>query len=294
MSKRLLLSCKDLDIMRITKIATLASSVIGASALLLSATPAAADVLTFATFSSITPIKNIRFVNSGTATSRTTDAQIYTTSTAGATSVGATQVHFSFLQTGLSSFITNVVADYTLNATVERGDTALSVSGYVIQPIVTGTMSFKSTSAITLMSPYFAPTTFQAGANLLTVTFSTGLAGTRNSSSSTLSGSTGGGALVEFTSDFLNFDDVDDADLSTTFSAMTSPLQILNPGNRSLTSFRATAGGQFSSDPAPMVLGIVPEPASWVMMVVGFGMLGIAVRRHPQVARIPLLIAAPL
>jgi hypothetical protein len=229
-----------------------------------------------------------RFVNSGTSPSRIEDAQIYTTSTATADSAGATKVYFSFLQTGLSTFINNVVADYTLTAAVAKGDTASVAVGYVIQPIVTGTMTFKSTTPITLESPYFAPTTFAAGANLLTVTFNTGMIGSRNGSTSTLSGSTEGGSVVEFTSDFLDFDDVTNADLSATFSAMSTLLQVNSTGNRSVSSFRATAGGQFSSDPAPMVVGIVPEPVSWVMMVAGFAMLGIAVRRQSR--NVPLTL----
>ncbi|RYF01279.1 MAG: hypothetical protein EOO77_33205, partial [Oxalobacteraceae bacterium] len=215
-----LFSCKDIAIMRLVAFAKLVPTLVSAAALSLSATPAAADVLTFATFTSVSPIKNIRFVNSGTSTSRDDDAQIYTTSTATANSAGAAKVYFSFLQTGLNSFINNVVADYTLTASVAKGDRATTFGGYVIQPIVSGTMTFTSTTAITLTSPYFAPTTFAAGANLLTVTFSTGLAGNRNGTTSTLSGSTGGDAIVAFTSDFLNFDDVTNADLSTTFSAM--------------------------------------------------------------------------
>jgi hypothetical protein len=149
-------------------------------------------------------------------------------------------------------------------------------------------MTFKSTTPITLESPYFAPTTFAAGANLLTVTFNTGMIGSRNGSTSTLSGSTEGGSVVEFTSDFLDFDDVTNADLSATFSAMSTLLQVNSTGNRSVSSFRATAGGQFSSDPAPMVVGIVPEPVSWVMMVAGFAMLGIAVRRQSR--NVPLTL----
>ena len=275
------------------RLVTLANLVpfLGAAALFLSAPPATADVLTFATFTSVSPIKNIRFVNSGTSPSRVDDAQIYTTSTATADSAGATKVYFSFLQTGLSSFVNNVVADYTLTASVAKGDTASSFAGYVIQPIVSGTMSFKSTSAIFLTGPDFTTTTIPAGANLLTVKFVTGILGNKNGTNSTLSGSTASDAFVEFTSDFLNFDDVTNADISTTFSAMSNQLQIASAaasGNNSVSSFRATAGGQFSSDPAPIVMGLVPEPVSWVMMITGFTMLGIAIRNRARTVPLAL------
>jgi hypothetical protein len=286
MSLRYLFSRKDLNIMRLVSFAKLAPALICTAALLLSATPAVADVETFATFTSITPIKNIRFVNSGTSASRTTNAQVYTTSSATANAPGTAKVYFSFLQDGLSSFINNVVADYTLTATVARGQSAGEFGSVLIQPLISGTMTFRSTSVITLTSPYFHTTTYQAGANLLTVEFGTSMTGNRNGSTTTLSGSTAAGNAIAFSSDFLDFSNVSNADLSTTFSALSNLLQInASTANSSLSTFRATAGGQFSSDPAPLVLDVLPEPLSWVMMVTGFAMLGTAIRHQQRRAR---------
>lgn len=264
----------------------MAPALFGTVAFLLSATPAAADIETFATFSSITPIKNIRFVNSGTSAGRTTDAQVYTTSSATANTPGTAKVYFSFLQTGLSTFINNVIADYTLTASVAKGDFAGTLGNQLVQPLVSGTMTFRSTSVITLGNPYFQTTTYNAGANLLTVNFGVAMSGSKNGSTATLSGSTDSDEYVEFTSDFLDFSNVSNADLSATFNALSNKLQVVaSPGNKSISTFRATAGGQFSSDPAPVVLNVLPEPLSWVMMLTGFAMLGTAVRQQQRRAR---------
>ncbi|WP_277970640.1 PEPxxWA-CTERM sorting domain-containing protein [Sphingomonas echinoides] len=254
------------------------------AALAVGATQASADVQTFATFSSISPTKNIRLVNSGTGASRTSDFDIYTTSTATSTSVGATQVNFSFLQKGLSAVISNAVANFTLSAAATANEQAIAAGSTLVQPTISGFMTFTSTQAITLTSPFFATKTFAAGANLLTVTFDGAMSGTKNGSNVNMGGSTEGGNNIVFTSDFLDFSNVNNSDLTTSFSALTAGLGI--DTNKSLKSFRATAGGQFSSDPAPLVLNVVPEPVTWVMMVTGFAMLGLAIRRQPRAARL--------
>jgi hypothetical protein len=258
----------------------LASTLIAVTALLFTATSAFADVATFATFSSVSSIRNIRLVNSGTGPDRNSDLQLYTTSTATASTPGSTRVYFSFLQDGLSTFVTNVVADFTLDATVAPNTPALVAGNVLVQQTVSGTMKFISTTPITLGAPYFGSTTIAAGANLLTVTFDSTISGGKNGSTSSLSGSTNGGNVVSFTSDFLDFSTIDNADLAASFSALSNTLKI--DTNESLSSFRATAGGQFSSDPAPTVIGYVPESASWIMMIIGFAMVGVPLRRRPQ------------
>jgi hypothetical protein len=48
---------------------------------------------------------------------------------------------------------------------------------------------------------------------------------------------------------------------------------------KSLRSFRATATGSFSSDPAPTITAL-PEPGAWAMLIAGFGLVGFAARRR--------------
>lgn len=89
------------------------------------------------------------------------------------------------------------------------------------------------------------------------------------------------GNAVTFTSDFLDFSIINNADLASSFTALSNVLKV--DTNMSLSSFRATAGGQFSADPAPTVVGFVPEPATWaMMMMIGFGLTGSSLRYRRQ------------
>jgi hypothetical protein len=244
---------------------------IGASAFLLTSVAAHADISTFATFTSIGQAKNVSLVNSGASTGAT----LYSTSTGTATGPGTVKVRFGFLQDGLSDFVSNVVADYTLNGTIVAPATA--EGSFLYQPVFSGTMSFKSTTAITLTGPLFATKTFEAGANLLTVKFNGAISGNANGSTANFNGSTGAENTVLFTSDFLDFSNVTERDYANTLNAITPRLSLGTNG--SFNSFRASIGGSFSSDPAPVLVGTVPEPASWALMITGFMMLGTALRQ---------------
>jgi hypothetical protein len=238
---------------------------------LLTSVAAHADISTFATFTSIGQAKNVSLVNSGASTGAT----LYSTSTGTATGPGTVKVRFGFLQDGLSDFVSNVVADYTLNGTIVAPATA--EGSFLYQPVFSGTMSFKSTTAITLTGPLFATKTFEAGANLLTVKFNGAISGNANGSTANFNGSTGAENTVLFTSDFLDFSNVTERDYANTPNAITPRLSLGTNG--SFNSFRASIGGSFSSDPAPVLVGTVPEPASWALMITGFMMLGAALRQ---------------
>lgn len=259
---------------------------LSASALVLAVVPAKAQIATFATFASINSTKNIQFQNEGTSDTRSNDALLFTTPSGSATNLGSTQVSFSFLQPGLSSYVNNVVANFTMSAAVAKNDTVDAFGNALFQPILSGSMSFTTTTAITVTSPYFSTHTYAPGANLLTVVFDGSLYGTRNGSTANLGGSTLGGNNLLFTSDFLDFSNVVNADLAAAFTALNSGLKV--GSNGSLASFRATGGGQFSADPVPNIIGMIPEPASWAMMIAGFGMLGVAARRHAKAAHAPV------
>lgn len=241
--------------------------------------PASAVVLTFATFSAPTTAKNFSFVNSGnsTAVSRVNDAVLYTISSPTSNQPGSVIVQFSFLQSALAAYFTNVDAKFTYNAAIAKGTPAVSAFGGLAQQGMSGTFSFLTTSAITVGGPNFAPHTFAAGSNLLSGTFSSSTLFGSGSSAAT-SSSTQGGSTVTFSSDFLDFTQTLDRDRSVTLTAISPSLSKHAGANQALNSFRATAGGQFSSDPAPLINGLVPEPATWAMMLAGFGMVGFGLR----------------
>ena len=255
------------------------------------AAPASAVVTTFASFNA-TQGGNVFFLNNGTGGTNTTyrsngtGGTISTTSSAfnvrPASAVpGFATVTFSFLQPALSS-ISNVGAQFTLNATTTATPTAL-LSGFSFQNNLAGSFSFISTSAITVGATTFAP-----GANLLSGTFSQAtIVGQTLGTSGSLSASTPGGFIV-YTSDFLNFDNTTNRDLSLSLTAITSLVSNVNKGlnsatGKALRSFRATSTGSFSSDPAPLVT-VVPEPQTWGLMIIGFVMVGATLRRRKTVA----------
>lgn len=249
------------------------------------ATPAAAVVQTFATFTAATSAKNYRFVNLGNSARRTADANVYTTSTATATTPGAAAVKFSFLIPALAPFVTDVNALYTLNATIAK-NSPVSSSGLFNQTGLSGTFSFITTSAITVSGPSFITHTYAVGSNLLSGVFSGGdivgnIGGTSGSSfASGLSGTN-----ITFTSDFLDFTNAVSLDRATSLTAVGPQFSKHGGINGALSSFRAVTGGQFSSDPVPVVnfLAVVPEPSSWAMMVIGFGLVGVSIRRRKVV-----------
>lgn len=238
------------------------------------AVPAAAVVTTFASFSPTGNVRNIRWVGSGA------NATFYSTATGTANVPGTVNVRFSFLQPAINPYVDSVTAKFTLNGTVANQVATVS-GGTIEQTKVGGTFSFISTTAITIGS-----TTFAAGSNLLSGSFSnTTISGNRNGSSANLSGSTPASSF-SFTSDFLTFVPGANYDLAWSLTSINPLLnatnaanQITGTPNKALRTFRATLGGQFSSDPAP-IPPLVPEPQSWMLLIAGFGLVGAASRRR--------------
>lgn len=233
------------------------------------AAPAHAVLTTFANFTGLDANTGIRFQNSNADNVSGVGGTLYTVDTV-SDLPGTRKVSFTFLPPALSA-VTDVTADFILLATT--ASPAQIFNGFMVQPNLTGGFSFRSTSAITVGS-----TTYAAGSNLLSGTFTdVSIAGQTNSSSAAYGGSTTSGSTIVFTSDFLTFAPGSEYDFSISLTAL-SPLLFANPG-ASLRSFEAYSTGSFSSDPAPIVGG-VPEPSVWGMLIIGFGLVGVQVRRR--------------
>lgn len=221
----------------------------------------AAAITTFASFSPSDTSPNVRY----------TDGTLYTAA-GGVGGPSSVDVLFNILVGSLPA-LQGISASYTLNAAIPPG--TLPAAGAFNLTNATGVFSILSNEAITAGGTLYA-----AGTNLLSGSFVSGfLDGTIDGTSGVVRGSTEGGATIAYTSDILNFNDVGQFDFSLPLTAVTLPF---GPAGGTIRDFSASMGGQFSSEPAPL-LGGVPEPATWAMLVIGFGMVGATSRRRKPV-----------
>ncbi len=251
-----------------------------AVATLAAATPAAAVLTTFATYSAVGGA-NIRFVNSGTSAGRTTDAIYQTTATPTSNALGSVLVNFSFINSLIAPSVSNVSARYMLNAVVAKNSPVLVLGTTYIQQGISGTFSFLSTAPIVVSGPGLITTVYATGSNLLSGSFSgSNLIASRLGTSGATFASGVIGTTISFSSDFLSFDALSLLDRSTSLTAI-APASF-PAANGALRTFRAVTGGQFSADPSPTALAAaaVPEPATWTMLLAGFGLVGFSMRRR--------------
>lgn len=244
------------------------------SAALLGAMPANAVVTTFATYSAVTTAPNIYWKKVGVS-----GGSIYTTSTGTATTAGSTTVNFSFLQPALAA-LGELKSTFTLSGTTSLGNPAVLLSGFLIQPVVSGSFSFIYAGAAPLT---VGSTVYHTGDNLLSAVFTNAaIVGGSGASSGSLSASTSTDAppipAITYTSAFLDFDETLNQDFSFSLTSITSALFRANALS-SLRTFRASSSGAFSTDPAPVVTA-VPEPAVWGAMLMGFALVGVQVRKR--------------
>jgi hypothetical protein len=235
------------------------------------AAPASAVVVTFASFSPVSSTRNIRYI-ANTGASRVNDGRLITAT--GSTTVATPMdMRFSFILDGADPQLFNVLTSFTLDAVLPRGHTmplsgAFDISGF------TGTFSFLTKQALTINGE-----TYAAGSNLLSGQFGgANIAGVVASSSGSVFAATEGGDSLTFTSDFVYFRDMYNADFSFALTSV-NPL-FSRSGIGTLGSFRSVISGQFSADPPPRT--VVPEPETWAMLVLGFGLVGVAARRRRQ------------
>jgi hypothetical protein len=180
-------------------------------------------------------------------------------------------VYFLLGLSGLPADLTGLQdAHLSVDFISNLGTTAGATAGSRVQlfdTVSTGSISFIRDSA--------AGEGNNGRTNLLTVTFT----------NAELDASTGSGSftfksnansVITFTSDFLDFTNVLDKDFSFSFSGA-SPTFNATVGSSS-RNLAFSGSGTFASDPAPLVVGGVPEPASWALMLGGFGLLGMTLR----------------
>lgn len=236
---------------------------VGLSALV--ATPAVSAITPFGSFSPTSQTANIRFINSTNTLCTAVNGGV----------CGGVGVKFKYLVPMLTS-IGEISATYTLLAS--STDTVQSAGSTRSEENFLGGFSFISTQAFTVGSH-----TYAVGTNLLTgiVTFNLGdvsgsVYGKNNGTTANFGASTEDPSTITYTSALLNFSGTVERDFNDSFVSLTPKLTV--NANGKFNSFVGTASGLFSSDPPPMVTTSVPEAATWMMMLAGFGTVGAAMR----------------
>jgi hypothetical protein len=225
------------------------------------AAPASATMTDFAYYQPVGTASNIKFASTN---------QFGTAKNNGA--FAGVTVKFGFLSPYLVD-LGGINATFTLLS--KTSDTVHTLSTTRYESSLQGSFSFISTQAFTTSFGVH----YGVGTNLLSGTFSKAvLAGTLNGTTASFSDSSGAGGAITYTSDVLDFDQTTARDLSLTFVSM-SPKLTVGATNHLFSAFKGSSNGEFSSDDAPMVVG-VPEPASWTLALAGFGLIGFALRRR--------------
>jgi hypothetical protein len=248
-------------------------SLVALAAAALFAVPASATV-SLASVASVTVANsssNMRFVRAPNGLSGNLISG--TGTTASWASVGFTFGAGS-LANALGSINAEMLADLSANTAAQ------ALGTLQIQAFNAGSISFRSVSAIVLGGQ-----TFAAGSNLLSYSFGSGLAtlaGSGRSGSINVAGTAG-----DFTvsSDFLDFAAVGEHDFAVMLSGLSANLGFT--AGQVLNGFTGTGNMQFNTNVGASVIPGIPEPANWLMLIMGFGVVGGLAR-----ARRSTLIAA--
>ncbi|UAJ10369.1 PEP-CTERM sorting domain-containing protein [Glacieibacterium megasporae] len=191
---------------------------------------------------------------------------------------GSTLTNFSFLNNALASSVNSKASYFTLTATSSTQATSTTIPGFgtfLTQPLLTGTFQFLSATAFNIGNYHVS-----VGDVFLSGSFSgAGIGALLNGSTASILASSAAGNSVTFNdSAFLNFTNVVHTDATFNMNAIGGGVGVSN-SKSSLKSFTSSGSTQFASDPTPLV-ALVPEPAMWGLLVVGFGMVGFQTRRR--------------
>ncbi len=173
---------------------------------------------------------------------------------------------FSFLDPSLGA-LALLPAVFSIDATVADGTPASfnASAGTFTQAGLNGSFSFTYSGADTTLGGIHLVN----GENLLSGVFNDAwIQGSGGSGSTNMTIGNGGSAT--FTSAVKDFGNVVAGSQEFALNMIAKPGFHATPG-KALDSFRATGGGNFAA-------GSVPEPASWALMILGFGGVGALLR----------------
>ncbi|MBC7808231.1 MAG: hypothetical protein H7145_19030 [Akkermansiaceae bacterium] len=221
------------------------------------ATPAAAEMVTFASFTAPTT-ESFRFVNNGSATSGFS------------LSNSPANVTFNFSQgqpNGYGPSNTPIASRLSFSALVSGF--GFEGSGVTIQTLQNISISFIAVNPV------------DGKTNLLSVSGATGrVLGITGGGTFSLSVDTGLGDTLNYSSDFLLFPNSAERELTIGFTGSQPSFRLAGAsGSSYLRSLSAGGNGNFAADPRPNST-IVPETTSAVLMASGSMLLGLALLRR--------------
>jgi len=236
--------------------------------------PVQATLVTFAAFDPATGGSNLRFVSASGG-----GGSFFSLDSAGggsAISPGLSQVQFNLLADGVNSPL-SVQASMFFSAST-TSPAATFGSGSILQSDIAGSFEYRYTGSTSFM---FNNATYSNGALLLRGVYTDAdFTARQNSTSGLMFGSSEGdleGTMI-YSSDVFGFGD-GGQDFSFAFTSA-SPAFANQSG--SLGSFSATSSGTFSADIVSPPVSAAPEPVTWMMMLCGFGAIGVALRRNAR------------
>ena len=259
----------------------------------LTATPASAVVTTFATYEGVGGA-NLDWKRSGTtydgstaasaATARATrGGDLYSIASPASQIPGSVKTTFSFVEAARHGPLAALAglgaldATLTFRATASPGTSVISVLGYDIQTLSSGSFSFIYRGTADLL---VGKTPYHTGANLLSGRFfGGGFSAADGGTSGPVRASTSVGQTVIYSSDFLNFAPTTAEGFEIGLSSITPSLGLRQ--NQAVDSFIASSRGGFYTDPAPLPIAKpVSEPATLGLLVAGFGLAALCGRRR--------------
>jgi len=244
---------------------TLASA--AALALSLAAVSAPAHAAVIAQFTPDTNASDFKWINDG-ANNTGAGGHFFTVSDNASTVAQGVATHFSFLDPSLA-LLSSISAVFKVDATVSATP-ATNNSGLLTQSGLTGTFSFIYAGPTIDNFNGSGITLFQ-NSNLLSGVFGNAtIEGSSGSGSANLAAVNGG--TMTFTSDFLSPTRLKAGTEEFAFNLLSTTPKFGKKTGAALQGFSSNGGGNFSAD-------AVPEPATWGLMIVGFGGLG-ALARH--------------
>jgi len=215
----------------------------------------------------VTP-KSELYTNSGTSTTFSTPV-----------------VNFNYDVPVAAQFAPFVTGPQAAYFSLDAISTTAPVEGasFYFQTFQSGTISFTRTAAVQL----YTPTGKKNGGaltNLLTISFTNAVLVTRPSGTVLNLLASTPMASMTMTSDFLNFSNAVDYDFAIALTAANPSVSLasIDPtltnvtGQRTFNTTRASASGGFGASS-------VPEPATWTLMALGFGTMGLRRRKLQNV-----------